>query len=472
MTDEQRSSGAGGRGRDGERGAGTLEYVGIVVVAAILVAAVVTAVVRADLGRTLACELRSVGTQAGTCGGPDVPTTYGPGEDGAAAPDGGGGGPATPVANEDGYEGAAPPEAVDQDKVDAALDDLRDALDGGFLGVREGDLDDAQDALEGLNGAEIDAVIAAMSDEELEEWVDQLDDGWLTGGWDRERRRELWNLLASRASQKTLDRLAGITPELQPDFRDVGGDGARDDPDSPANVGTTGELPHELVIDGAHPLDVRQGSIGDCWWIASMMAVAQANPELIERAITANPNGTYTVRLYDDGSPVDVVVTPEMVLWPDGSPAFVDNQVRGGKDYELWPLVLEKALALRYGDYEDIEGGHASEGLEMLTGRESRTYDPDDISAADMRSVLDDGGAVAVSSMAKDKGKGKPLYAEDAGARRLFEGHAYYVQSVDLDKGTVTVVNPWGINDWPPVTLTVAEFEENFREVQTNEVGS
>ncbi len=41
--------------------------------------------------------------------------------------------------------------------------------------------------------------------------------------------------------------------------------------------------------------------------------------------------------LCDDGSPVDVVVTPEMVQWPDGSPAFVDNQQRG-EEYELWPL--------------------------------------------------------------------------------------------------------------------------------------
>jgi hypothetical protein len=442
--------------RERDAGAGSVEYIGILLVVVVIIAAVLVTVTRLGTGELIACRIRSAVTQSGTCGAAEVPTTYG-GKGGAAAPD-------ASYANASGSQPAA-----DDESVSDALDDVRAALDGGFWGVRGGDLDDAKAAIEALNGAEVDALVEQMSDDELADWVDELDDGWLTGGWDREQRRELWEVFATKADKATLDRLATFTDELQPAFDEVGGDGARDDPDSPANSGTMGELPHKLYVGGADPLDVAQGSIGDCWFVASMMAVAQADPTVIEQAITANPNGTYTVRLYDDGAPVDVTVTPEMVLWPDGSPAFVDNQVRGD-DYELWPLVLEKALAIHTRDYAEIEGGYASEGLELLTGKPSDTHRPADFGAAEIDSVLDAGGAVALSSLQKGRADDNPLYQSDAGERRLHTGHAYYVSAVDVEAGTVTVVNPWGIVDYPPITLSMDEFKQSFREVQTNEV--
>ena len=52
---------------------------------------------------------------------------------------------------------------------------------------------------------------------------------------------------------------------------------------------------------------------GDCWYIASLQAVARSNPRIIEEAITDNGNGTYTVRLYHDGKPVYLTVTGDQV---------------------------------------------------------------------------------------------------------------------------------------------------------------
>ncbi len=59
-----------------QRGQGTLEYVGIVVVAAILVAAVVLTDSGAQVRTAIGCQIRSIVTQAGACGGGDSPTTY------------------------------------------------------------------------------------------------------------------------------------------------------------------------------------------------------------------------------------------------------------------------------------------------------------------------------------------------------------------------------------------------------------
>ncbi|MCL2424416.1 MAG: C2 family cysteine protease, partial [Micrococcales bacterium] len=316
-----------------DAGAASVEYVGIIIaVAALVVAlvAVMTGVVAPDLVAKLRCTVESLGSQApGSCGGDVDPVTY---EAGDGSPSG-------------GYQNAAPPGPVNQQTVSTALDDVRSALDGGFLGVRQGELSDAFETLKGLTPAELDAVIAQMSDAELANWVSQMEDGWFFGGWSASQRREFWEYLASTASKETLDRFAQLTSELQPRFDKVGGDSAQDDPNSVANTAAYGEVPHELFIDGADPRDVKQGAIGDCWWIASIMAVAQADPSIIESAITANANGSYTVRLYDNGQPVYVTVTPDMVLQPDGTPAFVGNGTSGGT-YELWPMVLEKAMAL------------------------------------------------------------------------------------------------------------------------------
>jgi hypothetical protein len=290
-----------------ERGSATLEYVGILLVVAALVAGLTAALVPAPVARGAACAISRMLSQAGDCSGPGTPVGFGP--TGPVGPD-------------------APP--VDEEKVDRVLVDVRDALAGGLLGVRSGDLERIQDLLDGLSGPELDAVVAGMSDAELEQWVDELDDGSIVGsGWSRERRRELWSMIASRASEDTMRRLARFTDEVQPDFEDVGGDDAAVDPQSPARNATYGDLQQVLFLPGddgtgVHPDDVRQGAIGDCWLVASMAALAQQRPDLVEDMIRLNDNGTYTVTLYDDGRPVQVTVTPDFPLL-NGRPVFATH---------------------------------------------------------------------------------------------------------------------------------------------------
>lgn len=444
--------------RDRERGAASVEYAGIVVAVVVLVAALLVGVSRFGIAERIGCAIRSIGTQAGACGGVETPTTYGTTETEA-------GGTPTDVVQYANGSGDRP--QVDAARVDAVLEDFREALTGGFWGVRGGDLDDARRALERLNGAELDAVVAQLDDAELEHWVSQMEDGWLFGGWDRDERRSLWELLASNASKETLDRLAGVTDELQPAFDTVGGDDAREEPESPANSGEYGEIPHRLVVDGIEPGDVSQGQIGDCWYIASMMAVAQADPAVIEDAITANDNGTYTVRLYDDGREVEVTVTPEMVL-DDGNPAFVRTR-EGGDGYELWPMVLEKALSLHWGDFGAIEGDSPGLGLELLTGKPSDRRSLDDAGGvASLADYLADGGAVTLATF-RESDDNPDIYDENPSSGGLASNHAYYVSAVDVENGTVTVTNPWGAG-WPMVTMTYGEFEEDFSSIYFNEV--
>lgn len=451
-----------------ERGQGTLEFLGVLVVAAILIGSLVLAVTGSahSVGQAVGCTIRSIATQSGSCGANIPPTEYnpdGPGVGGTppdqVPPVGDGGGSPVPV-SWDGASTDSSDQPYDQDKVDKGVGTFKDQLHGGFFGVRSGDLQDIQHMLEGLSGPELDAVIAGMSDKELKHWVDELDDGMFGSGWSRDRRRQLWNVIAAKASPATMRRLAKFTDEIEPAFKDVGGDDAHDG-DSPVDHAKYTQVPHQLFVDGADPHDLAQGQIGDCWLIASMAALANGDPAQIQHIIHQNPNGTYTVTLYDDGHAVEVTVTPDIPT-VDGDPVFADDSAVGPDGvYELWPQILEKAAAQYYGNYADLEGDWPSKALQLFTGKDVDTYDsdwfglddPDPPSLTSLNKVLDNGGAVLVSTDNKNRNK---LYK----AGSIVQGHAYYV--LGISNGMVELANPWGIDAYPPLWLTYSEFEDSF----------
>jgi hypothetical protein len=454
-----------------ERGQTSAEYVGVLAFVAAVVALVIAA--GPSIGGSVVDGIeRAICTvTGGDCGqGAEIAQPGAP-EDGDSAVDPGGGGDSGGGDPEDPEAEDSP---VDQAVVDAAVDDVRDELDGGFWGVRSGDLDEIEETLAGLTGAELDAVIASLSDDELDHLFDELDDGWFGSGWDAERRREFLNMLASKASPETIERLNEFTDELQPAFDEVGGDDAADDPDSPAASAEYGEVPHELFIDGdndgesIHPNDVDQGAIGDCWIMAAMTSVAQENPQIIEDMIRRNENGTYTVTFHDGDEEVEITVTADVPLNEDGEPVFAEfphaGVDRDGADYELWPAIIEKAYARYSGDYHEIEGGRAEDALEAMTGVESESHDMDDLSIGELADIHDAGGAITMSSL--DDADETDFYSDGL----LVTGHAYYVSDIDEEAGTITIRNPWGYHI-DPLTLTLDEYRENFDRIGTNSLG-
>src|SRR5690606_36561200 len=47
------------------------------------------------------------------------------------------------------------------------------------------------------------------------------------------------------------------------------------------------------------PNDVSQGQLGDCYFIASLAAIARQNPDLIREMIRDNGDGTYTITFHE-----------------------------------------------------------------------------------------------------------------------------------------------------------------------------
>ena len=183
--------------------------------------------------------------------------------------------------------------------------------------------------------------------------------------------------------------------------------------------------------DGPVPQDVRQGGLGSCAILAAAAGVALDDPEHLQEIITDNGDGSYTVIL--DGEAV--TVDDEFLAGPTNLEYAQNSGV-------LWPLVLEKAIALHNGgSYEGVapDGGDPARALEAL-GFEtdgiqlnpSLGRDPaDEDVAAAMSTALDGGYAVT---------------ANDGGAFGFGIAHAWTVVDVSEVDGTicVTLRNPWG----------------------------
>ncbi|MCW2284326.1 hypothetical protein M2323_002125 [Rhodoblastus acidophilus] len=126
-----------------------------------------------------------------------------------------------------------------------------------------------------------------------------------------------------------------------------------------------------FAAGGASMNDVNQGYLGDCYFLSSCAEVALQNQSLIASMFTDNGNGTYGVRLYENGVAQYVTVNSQLA---NGGAIF--NHAS-----DLWASLAEKAYAqLQAGgaytgnsyagdSYTAIgNGGSPLYGLEALTG--------------------------------------------------------------------------------------------------------
>jgi Flp pilus assembly pilin Flp len=218
-----------------------------------------------------------------------------------------------------------------------------------------------------------------------------------------------------------------------------------------------------------HPSDISQGQIGDCWLMSSLAAIAHRNPDVLKNNIKDNGDGTYTVSFYEQRflrgpKKIDIVVKAEFPQ-RNGTWWFAKPGDKKGDQEELWPMLYEKAYAQWKGGYDKIVGGQPSDAMEAITGKSSdwhRTTGLWDMSFSDFADYNDKNAVVAATP---SKGDGKKVQLIKDGV--LYAEHAYWVESVDRDKQTVTVRNPWGWNE-APITLSWDDFKKGFPVIYVN----
>lgn len=195
----------------------------------------------------------------------------------------------------------------------------------------------------------------------------------------------------------------------------------------------------QLFIDDINIDDVNQGSLGDCYLIATIASIAKTNPEFISNMITDNGDGTYTVRLYDAGTPRHIRVDADFYRDGNGNPAYA----HGADTREIWPAIIEKAYAKMNGGYDDIVSDKPRAALLALTGNvphwSHTSSNSLDSIYSQMEGALNRGRPVIASSLQS----GDRNYEQNGLAFK----HAYSVTGVYTDSNGqrwVNLRNPWG----------------------------
>jgi hypothetical protein len=211
---------------------------------------------------------------------------------------------------------------------------------------------------------------------------------------------------------------------------------------------------------------VRQGRLGNCWFVSRVAAIARANPEYAKSMIRARGKGRYEVRLYvrtADGGveqrwvPVTGRLPRRFGLW-----THYANSTDG-----KWVGLIEKAAAKVAGGYAALAGdagGTDLNGFELLLGRRGQHLASKDLDDRALLETINDalrgGKPVVTGSRAGD---------DDAIKKhRIVPYHAYAISGVDLERGTVDLQNPWGHRHVR--ALPIAEFKDLYPSLQIGRI--
>lgn len=229
--------------------------------------------------------------------------------------------------------------------------------------------------------------------------------------------QDAWETANPFSDPLTIDDLGGRYVD-SPEGRDF----------DPSSVDLSPEAIREQVM--------RQGAIGDCWFLSGLMAAAQTDPAFLSKNVTLREDGTWDVTLYEDGEPVVVNVSPDQ-LARDGARVDSDgNRNTWNGDAIGYMSIYEQAAINHLGpDYESVVADSPQAGLELITGAEAEgsTFLDGHPSIESLDTAIAEGRPVTVMT--------EPLMPFNSD---LAAAHVYQVRSVDTAKNEVELVNPWG----------------------------
>ncbi len=124
-------------------------------------------------------------------------------------------------------------------------------------------------------------------------------------------------------------------------------------PDNPISLHLENFYDNPLfAASGPSKDDVFQGAVGDCYFMASLSAIANADPNYIQQMVVDLGDGTYAVRFYDQGQAVYVRVEADLYVTDSGDLQYADL----GQGGSVWVAIVEKA----YTYFRKMQGSYAS----------------------------------------------------------------------------------------------------------------
>ena len=210
--------------------------------------------------------------------------------------------------------------------------------------------------------------------------------------------------------------------------------------------------------------DINQGQIGDCFLLSPIGEMAMLKPASISNMIYVNANGTETVMLFEAsngrlptwGSTAFKAVSETVTnVFPNYSVnnGATQDVLNGQK--EIWPQVIEKAVATLDGGYGAIaNGGSPVIAMEELTGHAASFMSPASLTLSALQSFVSAGDLVVMDTL-----------SSGALPNGLFNNHAYMFEGVTGTGASALAHfgNPWGFDQ--PTAMLVSQLSRGFTEV-------
>jgi hypothetical protein len=214
-----------------------------------------------------------------------------------------------------------------------------------------------------------------------------------------------------------------------------------------------------LFVGGPAYNDSNQGYLGDCYFIASLDAIAKSSPSAIQNMFIDNGDNTWTIRYYYNG--VADYVTVDRYL-PSSYNYAIFADVRGlytNSGNELWMALAEKAYAQwnetgkegRDGtnSYASIEGGWMQTVCQQVLGTPSQVC----------WGFLESDKQKLINALAANQAVTCGTYTNAGNG--LVGNHAYMISSYNSGTGKFQLYNPWG--SYQPGPLTYAQLRTNVQ---------
>jgi hypothetical protein len=121
---------------------------------------------------------------------------------------------------------------------------------------------------------------------------------------------------------------------------------------------------------------VKQGQLGDCYFLATLAAIANKKPGYIRKIIDGREDGGPAVCFYDDLLQTHKIYVDKK-FWIDEkqNPVYAQYGLEADDKREIWAMLIEKAWAKINGlDYTNINGGDVGHKIDYslaLTGRKA-----------------------------------------------------------------------------------------------------
>lgn len=214
--------------------------------------------------------------------------------------------------------------------------------------------------------------------------------------------------------------------------------------------------------------DIHQGQLADCFLLASIGDIAEQSPSFIPAMIKQNSNGTETVTLHEasDGTLPTYTTTSFKTVTETVTNVFPSSSVNSaGQDtvngvQEIWPQVLEKAIAQLDGGYSAIaSGGSPLVAMEELTGKATSFMAPKNLTLAMLDSFVAQGDLLVMDTF-------KTGVLPD----NLVNNHSYIFGGVTGTGAgaSVQLLNPWGTNQ--PASIPLSQLSKGITEVDIGKV--